>query len=217
MAEYWRRVRRKLRSDADKLREVFEGKCAFCESTMRHVSSPQIEHYRPKSRKEFEDLAFVWENWLLSCGNCNGKKWAHFPICGTVPCLLDPTSDNPAVHIDFAGARPLALTERGHETIRLLGLDRAPLEDEREKWLTLIRALLLLAKPPSACREARELLIWSMQSDAPYSAMTRRYLHEQAPRLATPKVPHPRIEVTDAVQRICELVVRCCDELQALV
>lgn len=203
---YWSRVRSRLGAVAAALDSVFSGKCAFCEARPAHVSHPHIEHYRPKAR--FEDLTFVWENWLLSCGRCNQSKWAHFPIIGGQPVLLDPTSDDPRVHIDFERARVVGLTDRGRETIRLVRLDRSPLEDERARWLLQIDALLLLVigSDEVAAREAREILIWSMQAEAPYAAMTRVYLESRVPRLAKPPEPHPRIEMDAPRRRIEHLL-----------
>ena len=48
---------------------MFHGKCAYCESKIRHVSDPHIEHYRPK--RTFPRLTFAWDNLLLACGICN--------------------------------------------------------------------------------------------------------------------------------------------------
>ena len=202
--QFWSRMRPRMGRDADALYQAFHGKCAFCESHMAHVSAPHIEHYRPK--KKFPELAFEWENWLLSCGRCNDIKWAHFPDCNGQPCLIDPTNEDPYHHIEFVGYVPLALTQRGAETIRLVGLDRTPLEEERSRWLTYINILLLLCQTDELRAEARELLIWTMQADAPYASMTRCYLRQKAPRLANPAQPHPSINPHDPLVRIQQLV-----------
>ena len=55
------------------LNTLFHGKCAYCESKIKHVSDPHIEHYRPKSK--FPDLTFAWDNLLLACGQCNSAKY----------------------------------------------------------------------------------------------------------------------------------------------
>ncbi len=214
VSRFWTDIRNRIRQDAEALYEAFRGKCAFCESRMAHVSSPHIEHYRPKSL--FPDLAFVWENWLLSCGRCNDKKWAHFPSCNEQPCVIDPTSEEPSNHIEFNGYLALGKTERGSETIRLVGLNRSPLEDERSRWLMSVNVLLLLCLSPEMKAEARSLLVWSMQSDAPYSAMTYSYLGQKAPRLANPDRPHPRVELHDPLSRIDQLLTEHSHSLQSL-
>jgi uncharacterized protein (TIGR02646 family) len=215
-SQFWSRVRRQIRADAQVLYAAFHGKCAFCEAKMAHVSSPHVEHYRPKSR--FPDQMLNWQNWLLSCGRCNDKKWTHFPDCDGQPCLLDPTAEDPSMHLDFRGTQVLAKTRRGEETVKLVGLDRSPLEDERALWLIKIDLLLLLlCCAPEASAEARQLLIWAMQADAPYSAMTRCYLRQKTPRLASPETPHAPVALHDPQERISNLVEQFVDQLQGLI
>jgi uncharacterized protein (TIGR02646 family) len=215
-SKFWAKVRNQVRDDAQDLYEVFHGKCAYCEAKMAHVSSPHVEHYYPKSK--FPDQMFDWQNWLLSCGRCNDKKWTHFPECDGQPCLLNPTTENPAAHLDFLREQILPRTRRGKETIHLIGLNRSPLEDERALWLSRIDGLLLLACFVSeAYAEARELLIWAMQADAPYTAMTRAYLRQKVPKLANPDEPHLHITLEDPQERIADLVRQYSDRLRQLV
>jgi len=214
--KFWSRVRRQIRADARVLYEAFHGKCAFCEAKMAHVSSPHVEHYRPKSK--FPDQMFDWRNWLLSCGRCNDKKWVHFPDCAGQPCLLNPSAEDPTAHLDFSGTRMLAQTRRGEETIKLIGLNRSPLEDERAQWLMTINILLLLlCRVPEAYVETRDLLIWAMQADAPYSAMTYCYLHQKTPRLANPDNPHSPVTLHNPKERIAGLVEQYADQLCELI
>jgi uncharacterized protein (TIGR02646 family) len=182
--QFWRKMRRNLQADAQALAAVFHHKCAYCESRMLHVQHPHVEHYRPKGRVEFEKFLFAWENWLLSCGRCNDSKWAHFPMCdGGVPCLIDPTVDDPEQHIAFAREHVSALSPRGAETVRIIGLDRGPLEDERARWLHHVDLLFLLALAPWKLSEARDLLVWCVQDGAPWAACTRAYVSTRAPKL----------------------------------
>ncbi|MFZ5915860.1 MAG: HNH endonuclease [Chloroflexota bacterium] len=214
-SQFWSRLRDQIRADAQVLYKAFHGKCAFCEARMAQVSSPHIEHYRPKSR--FPDLMFAWENWMLSCGRCNDTKWARFPDCDGQPCLVNPTTEDPDLHLDFLNDRVLAKTQRGERTIKLVGLDRSPLEDDRCLWLTTINCLLLLVCHVLEARaEARELLIWAMQPEAPYSAMTRSYLRQKTPKLVDPGIPHPPITFPDPQGRIANLVEQYSDRLQSI-
>lgn len=218
-SKFWTVVREEVKLDAEELRKRFHGKCAFCEAKMEHVSYPHIEHYRPKSRREFEPLMFAWDNWLLSCGRCNQTKWSHFPMCGGEPCLLDPATDDPRSHLDFQRSVILGVSTRGAETVRLVGLARTPLRGERASWLCRIESLLLLACSATSAYvkvESRGLLIWAMQDDAPYSAMTSAYLRSIAPKLANPRFPHPRIVETDQVERIRRLVEAHADEIRQI-
>lgn len=215
-SQFWSSVRAQVRADTQALYTAFHGKCAYCEAKMAHVSSPHVEHYRPKNK--FPDRVFDWQNWLLSCGRCNDKKWAHFPDCDGQPCLLDPTAEDPSMHLDFSGARVLGKTHRGEETIKLVGLNRSPLEDERALWLVKINLLLLLlCCVPEASAEARELLIWAMQADAPYTAMTRCYLRQKTPRLADPEIHHAPVTLHDPQQRTVGLVEQYAGQLQEFV
>lgn len=65
---------------ASQLRLMFFHKCAYCESQYRHVSSTDIEHFRPKGAILINDtlqgpgyywLAATWENLFPSCPLCN--------------------------------------------------------------------------------------------------------------------------------------------------
>lgn len=216
ITKFWNRIRGEIRTDALHLYHVSHGKCAFCESYMADVSTPHIEHYRPKSR--FPDLAFDWDNWLLSCQRCNDKKWRHFPLCDDLPCLIDPATEDPEAHITFTGYVPISNTLRGQETIKLVGLDRSPLEEERSQWLNYLNTLLLIwhnTQDQTLKHEIRELLIWTMQDDAPYASMTRCYLRRVTPKLASQS--HPQVSRDHPLQRIQELVEQWADELAELV
>ena len=183
-AKFWASVRQDLKNDASELARRFLLKCAYCESRMRHVSYPHIEHYRPKSQKRFEKLMFDWTNWLLSCGVCNCEKWTGFPERDGEPLLLDPTTDEPRNHVGFRRSFILPLSDRGDETIRLVGLWRHDLERERGSWLLQIDALLLptiQAQDVDVRRESRTFLRWAMQDDAPYAAMTRTISYRKMP------------------------------------
>ena len=215
-AQFWASVRRDLRNDALELAVRFNLKCAYCESKMRHVMHPHVEHYRPKSQKRFGALMFSWDNWLLSCGICNEEKWADFPEQEGEPMLLDPASEDPRGHIGFRRNLIFASSKRGDETIKLVRLWRRDLERERGFWLLQIDVLLLLAvngQDPDVRRESRNCLIWAMQDDAPYAAMTRDYLCEVCPALAKPQVPHTTIAGIGVQERIYELVQRYSDDV----
>jgi hypothetical protein len=66
----------------DALLAAQHGKCAFCESQVRHVSFGDVEHFRPKGgyRQAAKDrlrrpgyfwLVYTWENLFFSCQMCN--------------------------------------------------------------------------------------------------------------------------------------------------
>lgn len=67
-----------------KLEELFDGKCAYCESRFRHVAPEDVEHWRPKGAVQLADgsekkpgyywLAATWSNLLPSCIDCNRRR-----------------------------------------------------------------------------------------------------------------------------------------------
>src|ERR1700722_9410453 len=48
------------------------GKCAYCESKLRHIAYGDIEHVVPKSVRP--ELSFDWQNLTLACDVCNTNK-----------------------------------------------------------------------------------------------------------------------------------------------
>ena len=79
------------RAVREALREMFHGKCAYCESKIAGSQDTDVEHYRPKKGvTEAEDagvahpgywwLAMVWENLVLSCQHCNQSRSYHVII-----------------------------------------------------------------------------------------------------------------------------------------
>jgi uncharacterized protein (TIGR02646 family) len=123
-------------------------KCCYCDrrSIPDHNS---VEHYRPFIRYWW--LAWTWENLLFACAACNGKggKSDEFPLVhgstalgvpeqppgSEQPLLIDPTVDDPRLHIRFIKLptkkwAPVGITERGRATILTLRLDRDTYLDE---------------------------------------------------------------------------------------
>lgn len=76
------------------LKELFHGKCAYCESRYAPVHPVDVEHFRPKGgvadldpatgkmaleRPGYYWLAASWENLLPSCIDCNRERTHEFP------------------------------------------------------------------------------------------------------------------------------------------
>jgi uncharacterized protein (TIGR02646 family) len=70
-----------------RLNELFNFKCAYCESDMRAISPGAVEHYRPKgkitvrgadgkalAKPGYPWLAAEWSNLLLACTFCNSPN-----------------------------------------------------------------------------------------------------------------------------------------------
>ena len=114
----------------EKLQEIYQRKCAYCESRIGASSFGRVEHYRPKNRLKDDErhtgyywLAYEWSNLLWSCEICNSRKSNQFPIEGIrversqenraewqadsesfraeKPLLLNPELDQPEEHLVF--------------------------------------------------------------------------------------------------------------------
>lgn len=137
------------------LHQLFYGKCAYCEdSTPKELD---VEQHRPpanaaSARKSFPHhyswLAYEWENLLLVCHKCQGRKRSLFPLRGgrapllaaldqvraqESPDLIDPGYDRPERHLDFTlDGQCHPRTKRGAATIAILELNRPDLVASRE-------------------------------------------------------------------------------------
>lgn len=132
--------------------EMFNGKCAYCESKITHIDYGHIEHFKPKSR--FKELSFEWSNLLLACGICNGSehKGDKFPDETEGGPLVDPCVDDPSEHLIFNYdpssklATVIGKTERGNTSQRLLGLNRNELRTYRSRQISKLFVLHRLAQ-----------------------------------------------------------------------
>jgi uncharacterized protein (TIGR02646 family) len=157
------------------LEAMFHGKCAYCESQIRHIAYTNIEHFHPRNGAHGDEaLTFSWDNLLLSCSICNGPQYKSdkFPDAAAGGSLLNPCVDNPDDHLDFqydpvakiASVRPK--TNRGKTTESTIGLNRFDLRTHRSKQVTRIAVIAkLAARDP----EAAHLLSESKQPNAEYS------------------------------------------------
>jgi uncharacterized protein (TIGR02646 family) len=94
-------------------------RCHYCEDS----AADEIEHVRPKNH--FPSLTFRWENYLFSCGPCNGPKSNHYgyvehdqvvqfsPTNGHPPpdlpeALIHPRNSDPRdfLELDLGGTAP---------------------------------------------------------------------------------------------------------------
>lgn len=143
--------------------------CCFCESRITHISSGDVEHFRPKQGYSQDQndlfhkpgyfwLAYDWKNLLFACERCNRRyKKNFFPlknianrcnpsvsfdISGEEPLFINPCEIDPSLHLEFRGAVITHKTSEGDVTIRELGLGRADLNEMRQDSLTAIDALM---------------------------------------------------------------------------
>lgn len=155
----------------DTLIGIQNHKCCFCESRVTHVSDGDVEHFRPKAEWLKEDalgnntkvkpgyyyLSYDWSNLMLSCQACNQRsKGNHFPLLNEqirvalshhynclleMPIFINPSLEDPEIHISFYNETPKGLTYRGRKTIEYLSLDRFSLDEARKEKLKDLFAL----------------------------------------------------------------------------
>jgi uncharacterized protein (TIGR02646 family) len=140
------------------LREVFNGKCAYCESAIPlEVTKSEYDHFRPKSGargfgKEFSTdhywwLTYEWNNLYYCCRNCNQYKSTWFPveeerspiktpysdiITFEKALLIDPCVDKPEEHLTFNEQGKVDfLSAKGKATIEIIKLNRSELVEAR--------------------------------------------------------------------------------------
>lgn len=114
------------------------GKCAYCESDIRHIAYGDIEHIVPKDVDPSK--WFHWDNLTLACDICNTNK-------GTEVDIVDPYNCDPEKRFAFFGASMWGVPgdEQSVFTERTLGLNRAELVGKRteriERLLSLIKVI----------------------------------------------------------------------------
>ena len=119
-------------------------KCAYCESRIPKEYN-DVEHYRPKSKYYW--LGHDWNNLLYSCPLCNRLyKNDDFPLVNEAnrvskpgnitieePLIINPTIDEPTVHIRFNRHIMVGITAQGEKTIEIFHLnERDVLVHDRE-------------------------------------------------------------------------------------
>ena len=189
-------------------------KCGYCEVKITD-STGDVEHYRPKKAvwdlasagEELEDLvnqqgrkydrihasgywwlAYAWDNYLVTCTNCN-RKWksALFPVDPPregapqpgdehleQALVLDPFDDrNPAEHLTFDELGQIEAfggSRIGQKTIETCGLDRESLRDSRE--LKAIKAHQLVKELESASVSRKQTILADIKLNG-----NLKYLH----------------------------------------
>lgn len=103
-------------------------RCMYCVDS----HGCDIEHFRPKAR--YPKRAFQWENLLLCCTECGRFKGDQYPMANHRPLLIDPTAEDPWLHLDFEpdtgnmvarwDQQANDWSAKGVKTIEVLRLDR---------------------------------------------------------------------------------------------
>jgi 5-methylcytosine-specific restriction endonuclease McrA len=156
------------------------GKCAYCESKLRHITYGDVEHIVPKSLALAK--IFDWANLTLACDVCNTNKGSH---PGNHDAFVDPYRHDPEAHLEFCGplVLPRAESDPGLLTERVLELNRGELVERRA---SRIRALLsqvqiyARTQDPEVKRVLKEHLEQNETlADQEYAGLARWYIKLQ--------------------------------------
>lgn len=155
------------------------GKCAYCESKLLHITYGDIEHIHPKSIDA--DNLFKWSNLTLACDKCNTGK-------GVSVSIIDPYVDDPSEYFDFLGPMVIADAENNSAVIteKSLKLNRSDLLERRAdkiKYLADQILVLLSAKNPELRDVLRnDLLVNETSETQEFSATARSFISIMATR-----------------------------------
>lgn len=124
------------------LEKETNGKCAYCESKIKHISYGDIEHILPKNSRARPDLYVEWTNLTLACEQCNRSgKGAYYDPNNT---LINPYLDDPDTHFQALG--PMIHhqigDERAYITQHKLKLNRSELITRRSERINSVEQLL---------------------------------------------------------------------------
>lgn len=168
------RIRKKLETTASG-----RSRCMYCEDS----AGTDIEHFRPRSK--YPTDAFSWPNYLLACSYCNSNlKRDEFPLDAQgAPLLIDPTSEDPAIHLVLSPrtGRYVPKDDKGRESIRVFGLNdpTTPRQLPRGRLNAIQKFRLLLgeydrelARRPEYASEIRRVV-----TDEPFSAVLTWLVH----------------------------------------
>lgn len=161
------------------------GKCAYCESKLKHIHHGDVEHIKPKSLDPA--MRYEWSNLTLACEICNQNKSDRDP---KVEHILDPYLIDPVDHLTFVGSFVFSLgTNYGKNTEVLLDLNRVALLERRKSRLENVMAIyetVLKAELPLQTRKIiyQNLLTNDAGMDSEYAGMLRcvvQYMKEKVP------------------------------------
>ena len=93
-------------------------RCIYCEDSR----GDEIEHMRPKDL--YPETVFVWDNYVLACGPCNGPKNNHFAVIPAgAPVLVDVKRKPKTAVTEPAGGAPALIDPRTEDPLSFLWLD----------------------------------------------------------------------------------------------
>lgn len=157
------------------------GKCAYCESKVRHITHGDIEHIVPKSKVPAKH--YEWENLTLACDKCNENKGDHFieDLGHSHNTLVDPYVDDPAKHFHFMRelVLPLPTNMKAKTTYQLLELGRSELVERWRERMNFLDTFVLahhLAKPEYKEMIMKDLLENHLKTSDEYYGVSISYI-----------------------------------------
>ena len=91
-------------------------RCGYCEDSV----GDEVEHIRPKDL--YPEIVFVWENYLLACGPCNGGKNNRFSVIRGGRLIDVTRSRNDPVRRPQSGS-PAPINPRCEDPLSFLDLE----------------------------------------------------------------------------------------------
>lgn len=163
----------------DALIDETSGKCAYCESKMKHISYGDIEHILPKNANARPDLYVEWTNLTLACEVCNRTNKKDY--YSEEHPLINPYRDEPNNYFLFLG--PLVSAKQSEDraviTESTLKLNRSELVEKRQERIKSINSLLYSwtnARSPEIKKVLEEQLHLEYAKDKEYSATVKSFL-----------------------------------------
>ncbi len=136
MSKQWSSIKPSLKKEiVQKLKEMYGGKCAYCEDNIGTTSFANIEHFKPKSK--FPLLCYEYNNMNYACQVCNTNKLEKFN-----EKMINPSKDNPEKHIKFIAEKAVAKDERGEYMINILKLNDNARTESRAILYTTIKTMI---------------------------------------------------------------------------
>lgn len=129
------KVKYRQKDVKETLENMYKKHCCYCESVVGTSSYGRIEHLKPKSKPQFYQYAFEWDNLHWCCEICNTSykkdNWDfEHPI-------LDPSKDDARqfLELDFTTGKYEAINNNGRAvtSIRHTGINRESLVTARRR------------------------------------------------------------------------------------
>jgi len=148
------------------LAELFNGKCAYCESLLEKSQTIHTNRFRPKqfamnldgavSKTHYWWLSYEWQNLYSSCSICDSSKSTRFPVEGKrlvaqqssskeEAILIDPCNEKDFEEIHFYPKEDgfmVELTKRGKITIDIFKLNRPNLIQARKEVVKEVQQMM---------------------------------------------------------------------------